>query len=177
MNEKRAEAIWLEERLRVPRRLRKTLRVSHSTNGIARRRLERANHVWNYDFVSDQAKNGRTLKIFVVPDDSTRRALPLAFDRSCTSARRDRDVGGAGRGLRRSRVHQNGAWPLVHRRSGPVRSCAVEKPRALHRAGYCLGQQLRRELRRPASRRAAEQRAVHNSDRGTLSAETVPAGA
>jgi len=85
VNRKRVERIWREEGLQVPRRVRKKRRLGHSKNGIARRRPERPNHVWSYDFVSDQTEDGRTLKIFVVLDEFTRRALALEVDRSFTS--------------------------------------------------------------------------------------------
>jgi len=85
VNKKRVERIWREEGLQVPRRVRKRRRLGHSENGIVRRRSERPNHVWSYDFVSDQTEDGRTLNIFVVLDEFTRRSLALEVERSFTS--------------------------------------------------------------------------------------------
>ena len=48
--------------LRVPRRQRKRQRMGRSESGPQRLRAERLNHVWSYDFVFDQTKDGRRLK-------------------------------------------------------------------------------------------------------------------
>jgi transposase InsO family protein len=85
VNHKRIERIWREEGLQVPRKQRKRRRLGHSANGCARHRPERPNHVWSYDFVSDQTEDGRTLKIFPVLDEFTRRVLTLEGERSFTS--------------------------------------------------------------------------------------------
>jgi transposase InsO family protein len=85
VNHKRVERIWREEGLRVPRKQRKKRRLGHSANGIVHHRPEFPNHVWSYDFVSDQTADGRTLKILPVLDEFTRRSLALEVGRSFRS--------------------------------------------------------------------------------------------
>lgn len=43
------------------------------------------NHVWSYDFVSDQTEDGRRLKMLVVVDEFTRESLALEVGRHFTS--------------------------------------------------------------------------------------------
>ncbi len=88
VNHKRVERIWREEGLRVPRKQRKRRRLGQSANGIVHHRPLFPNHVWSYDFVSDQTEDGRTLKILPVLDEFTRRSLALDVGRSF----RSRDV-------------------------------------------------------------------------------------
>ncbi len=85
VNRKRVARIWREEGLQVPVRQRKRRRLGHSANGCSRYRPEFPNHVWSYDFVSDQTEDGRTLKILPVLDEFTRRDLALECGRSFTS--------------------------------------------------------------------------------------------
>ncbi len=85
VNGKRVARIWREEGLQVPQRRRKRRRLGQSANGCSRRRAESPNHVWSYDFVSDQTEDGRILKIFGVVDEFTRRSLALEVGRSFTS--------------------------------------------------------------------------------------------
>jgi len=111
VNRKRVERIWREEGLQVPRRVRKKRRLGHSENGIVRRQPERPNHVWSYDFVSDQTEDGRTLKILVVLDEFTRRSLALEVGRSFTS----RDVIATLEAL----VDEHGAPDFMRSDNGP----------------------------------------------------------
>jgi putative transposase len=50
-----------------------------------RYRAEHIDHVWCYDFVSDQTVDGRTLKVLTVEDEYTREALAIEVERSITS--------------------------------------------------------------------------------------------
>lgn len=85
VNHKRVERIWREEGLKVPRIQRRRRRLGSSANGIVRHRPQSPNHVWSYDFLSDQTADGRTLKILIVLDEFTRRALALEGGRSFRS--------------------------------------------------------------------------------------------
>ena len=46
---------------------------------------EYPNHVWSYDFVSDQTTDGKTLRFLTVIDEFTRRALWIECARHLTS--------------------------------------------------------------------------------------------
>lgn len=85
VNRKRVARICREEGLGVPVRQRKRRRLGHSANGCHRLRPEFPNHVWTYDFVSDQTEDGRRIKILAIVDEFTRRTLALECDRSFTS--------------------------------------------------------------------------------------------
>jgi transposase InsO family protein len=86
VNVKRIYRLWRKEGLRVPKKQRKKRRLGCSANGCVRHRAERVNHVWAYDFVSDQTADGRTLKFLTVEDEFTREALAIEVERSITSA-------------------------------------------------------------------------------------------
>jgi transposase InsO family protein len=86
VNRKRVHRIWKQEGLRVPKRQRKKRRLGHGENGIVRRKSERPNHVWSYDFVWDQTEDGRMLKILPVVDEFSRSCLTIEVARSITAA-------------------------------------------------------------------------------------------
>lgn len=71
--------------LRVPKRTIKRRRLGTAENSVIRRRSERIDHVWTYDFVSDQTADGRRLKILTVEDEYTRESLTLEVARRITS--------------------------------------------------------------------------------------------
>jgi len=85
INHKRVERLWRIEGLQVPQKQRKRRRLGHSANACALFRPQYPNHVWSYDFVSDQTEDGRRLKIFAVIDEHTRRCLALKVGRHFTS--------------------------------------------------------------------------------------------
>jgi putative transposase len=85
VNRKRVHRLWKLEGLRVPTRQRKKRRLGHGDNGIVRRKAERPNHVWSYDFVWDQTEDGRMLKILPVVDEFSRRCLTIEVARSITA--------------------------------------------------------------------------------------------
>jgi transposase InsO family protein len=61
VNHKRVERLWRQEGLRVPQKQPKRGRLWLADGSIVRRRAERPNHVWSYDFVFDRTANGRPL--------------------------------------------------------------------------------------------------------------------
>ena len=50
-----------------------------------RKRPERPNHVWSYDFVVDRTRDGRTIKMLAVIDEFTRECLAIEVKRKMTS--------------------------------------------------------------------------------------------
>jgi len=85
VNRKRIYRLWRQEGLKVPRKQRKRRRLGSSENGCARRRAAWINHVWCYDFLSDQTGDGRTLKLLTIEDEYTRESLAIEVERSLTS--------------------------------------------------------------------------------------------
>ncbi len=87
VNAKRVYRLWREEGLKVltDQRKRRRLAEGASENGCARRRAERKNHVWSYDFVMDQTEDGRRLKMMPVVDEYTRECLAIEVERSITA--------------------------------------------------------------------------------------------
>jgi transposase InsO family protein len=85
VNVKRVYRLWRKEGLRVPQKQRKKRRLGCSANGCIRHRAEHIDHVWAYDFVSDQTVDGRTLKFLTVEDEYSREALAIEVERSITS--------------------------------------------------------------------------------------------
>jgi transposase InsO family protein len=85
VNVKRVYRLWRKEGLKVPQKQRKKRRLGGSVNGIVRHRAEHMDHVWAYDFVSDQTTDGRILKFLTVEDEYTREALAIEVERSITS--------------------------------------------------------------------------------------------
>lgn len=86
INRKRVQRLWRREGLRVPRKSRKRRRLGDSSQSCIRRRAERPNHVWSYDFVFDRTEDGRQVKVLALVDEYTRECLCLHASRSITSA-------------------------------------------------------------------------------------------
>ena len=82
VNHKRVERLWRQEGLKVPQRQRKRRRLGHSANSCSRRRAERRNHVWTYDFVLDRTEDGKRLKFLTIVDEYTRECLAIEVARS-----------------------------------------------------------------------------------------------
>ena len=55
----RVFTIWRQEGLKVPQKQPKRSRLWLADGSCVRHRPERRNHVWSYDFVSDQTYDGR----------------------------------------------------------------------------------------------------------------------
>jgi putative transposase len=81
VNLKRVHRLWRREGLKVPQVQRKRRRLGQSENGCARRRSERPDHVWSYDFIHDQTADGRGLKLLQVVDEFTRECLTIEVER------------------------------------------------------------------------------------------------
>jgi transposase InsO family protein len=84
-NRKRVHRLWRRQGLKVPSRQRKKRRLGSGENACSRRRAERPDHVWTWDFIHDRTGDGRTLKWFTLVDEYTRECLALEVDRSITS--------------------------------------------------------------------------------------------
>ena len=81
----RVHRLWRREGLKVPQKKRKKRRQGSTDNGCHRRKSERGNHVWCWDFVFDRTSSGTTLKWLSIVDEFTRECLALKVDRSITS--------------------------------------------------------------------------------------------
>jgi len=86
VNRKRVQRLWRQEGLKVPQKQHKRRRLGRSENSCTRRRAERINHVWTYDFLMDRTEDGRRLKLLVVVDEFTRESLAIEVARHLTAA-------------------------------------------------------------------------------------------
>lgn len=86
LNDKRAQRLWREEGLKVPRRQRKLRRLGSSENSAQRLRATRVNEVWSYDFVFDQTEDGQRLKWLPICDEFSRESVALEVERRMESA-------------------------------------------------------------------------------------------
>jgi putative transposase len=82
VNDKRVARLRREQGLAVPRQQVRRRRLGHSGNGCIRHRPQHENHVWSYDFVSDQTLDGRRLRMLIIIDEYTRQALAIHCARS-----------------------------------------------------------------------------------------------
>jgi len=82
VNPKRVQRLWRTEGLQVPYRRKRQKAAGTAENSCAVKKAERINHVWTYDFVSDQTADGRPLKLLTVLDEFTRESLALEVGRS-----------------------------------------------------------------------------------------------
>lgn len=85
VNRKRIHRLWRKEGLRVPCKAHKKRRLGSSENACARRKPERKDHVWAWDFIHDRTSNGGALKWLSVVDEFTRECLVLEVARSITA--------------------------------------------------------------------------------------------
>jgi transposase InsO family protein len=85
VNRKRVHRLWRREGLKVPQKQRKRRRLGHAGNSCSRRKAEYVNHVWSYDFVLDQTRDGRRLKLLPVVDEFTRECLAIEVERRLTA--------------------------------------------------------------------------------------------
>lgn len=82
---KRVYRIWHKEGLQVPYRHKYKKAQGDSTNSCSVKKAEHINHVWTYDFVSDQTFDGRSLKLLTMLDEFTRESLAIEVGRSIKS--------------------------------------------------------------------------------------------
>lgn len=94
INDKRVHRLWREEGLRVPKRQRKRRRLGNSEHGSQLLRASRPNHVWSCDFVQDQTRDGRKLKMLCVVDEFTRECLAIHVARRINAMEVRAVVGG-----------------------------------------------------------------------------------
>ncbi len=83
INVKRVCRLWRELKLALPKRRpkKKRSRPQPAIMPIA----TRANQIWTYDFVFDEAVSGRKLKMLTLIDEYTRECLAVEVDTSITS--------------------------------------------------------------------------------------------
>ena len=84
-NHKRIERLWRREGLKVPQRQPKRGRLWLTDGSCLRRRAERKDHVWSYDFVLERTQNGRPVRTLVVVDEYTRECLAARVGRKLNS--------------------------------------------------------------------------------------------
>jgi len=77
VNFKRVYRLWRQEGLNIPKRPHKRLYEGTSANSCDKKRPERYNHVWSYDFLSERLENGRRVRLLVVIDEYTRECLAM----------------------------------------------------------------------------------------------------
>jgi len=85
VSDTRVYRLWCREGLKVPQKRRKRRRLGSSTNACHRRRAERINDVWAWDFAFDRTSTGSLMKWLSIVDEYTRECLTLKVDRSITS--------------------------------------------------------------------------------------------
>lgn len=81
VNKKRVERIWREEGLKVPQRQKRRARLWLADGSCIRLRPEYPDHVWSYDFVTDQTEDGRLFRILTIVDEFTRESLATVVQR------------------------------------------------------------------------------------------------
>jgi len=85
VNHKRVQRIWQKEGLQVPYRRKFKKSKGSSDNSCAVRKAEHINHVWTYDFMSDQTEDGGRLKFLTVLDEFTRESPVIEVGSSIRS--------------------------------------------------------------------------------------------
>jgi putative transposase len=80
VNRKRVQRLWRGQGPKVPQKQRNRRGVRCSANRATRRRAERRNQVWSYDFIEDRTANGRQLKLLPIVDEFTRECLPSKWE-------------------------------------------------------------------------------------------------
>jgi transposase InsO family protein len=85
VNAKRVQRIWRREGLKVPARQPKRGRLWFADGSCIRLRPQHANHVWAYDFVSEQTHDGRKLRLLTAIDEYSRECLAIRVARRITS--------------------------------------------------------------------------------------------
>ena len=85
VSDSRVYRLWRREGLKVPKKQRKRRRLGKSENACHRRRAEKQDDVWAWDFAFDRTTNGSLLKWLTIVDEYTRECLALKVDTSITS--------------------------------------------------------------------------------------------
>ncbi len=79
------ERLWRREGLNVPQKQTKRRRLWLNDGSCIRLRAEHKHHVWSYDFVSDQTRDGRKVRMLNIIDEYSRTALSMEVRRSFKS--------------------------------------------------------------------------------------------
>jgi putative transposase len=82
VNFKRVYCLWCQEGLKVHKKQHKRLYTGTSANSCDKKRPEYYNHVWSYDFLTEQLENGKRVRLLVVMDEYTRESLAIDVARS-----------------------------------------------------------------------------------------------
>ena len=129
------ERIWRREGLKVPKRQPKRRRLWLGDGSCIRLRPRHHGHVWSYDFVEDQTRNGRKFRMLNIIDEFSRECLTTV-----PVERRDRR---ADRSVHRAwaapayRVRQR---PRVRRPCGTQLALPSRCDHPVHRGGQSLGE-------------------------------------
>ena len=75
INDKRVQRVRNEESLQVSKKQKKMKRLGIST--AERQRADHPNHVWSWDFVTDQTDNGSNIRLLTLIDEHTRQWLAV----------------------------------------------------------------------------------------------------
>jgi putative transposase len=86
-NRKRIQRLWRDEGLHVPKRRRRPKKAARTPGSVI---ASHPNQVWALDFVFDETREGRPIKVLNVTDEFTREALACVPARSIDA---DRTVG------------------------------------------------------------------------------------
>jgi putative transposase len=81
----RVYTIWRQEGLQVPQKQPKRARLWLANGSCVRKRPERPNHVWSYDFMADRTHDGRPFRILNILDEYTRECLASVVARRIRS--------------------------------------------------------------------------------------------
>ena len=85
VNHKRVERLWRLEGLKVPQKQPKRRRLWLNDGSCVRRRPQRKNDVWSYDFVQARTAEGRPLRMLTLLDEYTRECLAIQVARRLSS--------------------------------------------------------------------------------------------
>src|SRR6516162_870077 len=80
VNTKRVQRIRRQEGLQVRKKQRATRRVGIST--ATRQRAQRANQVWRWDIIHDQAQRGGSVRVLTLIDEDTKQCLATGVRRA-----------------------------------------------------------------------------------------------
>jgi putative transposase len=83
-NRKRVQRLWRDEGLHVPRRKRRPKKAPRTPDAAT---AAHPDHIWALDFVFDQTREGRPLKVLNITDEFTREALACVAARSIDADR------------------------------------------------------------------------------------------
>jgi putative transposase len=91
VNHKRIERLWRQDGLKQPERQASGKHAEGAVeNAMWKRRAERPDHIWAYDFMSGHTTDGRSVRILNVVDEYTRELVSCTVERSIGSRRVER---------------------------------------------------------------------------------------